>query len=146
MKVPEELLCKFPAILRDKIKNGDLEFPDNTEFKYPQVYAYRCVKRKQTDELAINREDFKSHAELGRKNVKFGINNLEQTPEYYGVSFFKNREELYIRLNLPMKNRKVASGYIYQEGGPRLENTRTTHVCWWLYENVDLSGFKIVEE
>ena len=107
MNVPEELLMKFPVIFRDKLSSGEIVFQENVKFEYEPIQAFRCIKRKASDTTAVSRDDFKSNAELGRTNFKGKIENPEQLPEYYGVSFYQKKEELDVRLRLPKKNRKV---------------------------------------
>lgn len=46
-------------------------------------------------------------------------------------------------MKFPNPHKKIAKGYVYCEGGP--QETKDQHVCWWLYENVDLSGFELIE-
>lgn len=145
MKVSEELLMKFPVIFRNKLKSGEIELQDEVKFEYEPILAFRCINRKAADTTAVSRNDFKSNAELGRTNFKDKTEHPELSTEYYGVSFFQKREELDMRLSLPKKNRKVVKGYIQQEGGPQLRSSKSSHVCWWLYENADVSGFRIVD-
>ena len=144
MQTPTEILNKFPVILRNKLLNKEIEFQDNVMFHYAPIKAYRFIKRKQNDNSGITENDFKSNAELKRKNIK-GTNyeDVTKVPEYYGVSFYENTTMLQIRVNLPPQNRKIIEGYIYQEGGPILKGN-DTHICWWLYENADISNFTII--
>lgn len=145
MQVPKEVLMKFPVMLRSKIEEKEIEFPDKTEFNYDDICAYRCITRKKSDYSAVTREDFCSNAELGRKVIKGESRDLEKVPEYYGVSLYQDKKELIIRLSLPQKNRKIVKGSIYQQGGPILKG-HNKHICWWLYENADVSGFEIESE
>lgn len=142
MKVPEELLMKFPVIFREKLRSGEIVLQEDVKFEYEPIQAFRCIKRAISDNTGVSRSDFKSNAELGRTNIK-GEKHPEQMPEYYGVSFFLKREALNVRLGLPKRNRKVVKGYIQQEGGPQLQNRESSHVCWWLYEDADVSGFSL---
>ncbi|MCM1304089.1 MAG: hypothetical protein NC305_11880 [Lachnospiraceae bacterium] len=146
MKVPEDLLMKFPVIFRNKLESGEIVLQDEVKFEYEPVWAFRCIDRKAADTTDVSRNDFRSNAELGRTNFKGKIEHPELLPEYYGVSFYRKREELDVRLGLPRKNRKVVEGYIRQEGGPQLQSGKTSHVCWWLYENADVSSFSIVDQ
>lgn len=143
MKVSEELLMKFPVIFRDKLRSGEIVLQDEVKFEYEPILAFRCITRKESDTTAVSRNDFQSNAELRRTNFKGKIAHPEQLPEYYGVSFYQKREELDVRLGLPKKNRKVVKGYIQQEGGPQLQSSKSSHVCWWLYENADVSNFSL---
>lgn len=143
MNVSEELLMKFPVIFRDKLRTGEIVLQDEVKFEYEPILAFRCINRKAGDNAAVSRSDFQSNAELRRTKIKGITEHPERLPEYYGVSFYQKREELDVRLKLPQKNRKVVKGYIQQEGGPQLQNKKTSHVCWWLYENADVSNFSI---
>lgn len=142
MQVPNDVLMKFPVIFREKLINKEIELQDNVEFEYDDIQAYRCVDRKKGDNSEISREDFKSNAEKGRKNIRGETGDVEKKPEYYGVSFYEDKAQLVLRLRLPQKNRKIARGYICREGGPILRG-HNTHVCWWLFEDADVSGFEI---
>lgn len=142
MQVPNDVLMKFPVIFREKLINKEVELQDSVEFNYDDIYAYRCVTRKKEDNSVATRDDFKSNAEKGRRNIRGESGDLEKRPEYYGVSLFKNKSELVLRLRLPKKDRKIVKGNIYQEGGPILCG-HDTHVCWWLYEDADVSGFEV---
>ena len=44
-------------------------------------------------------------------------------------------------MKFPNPKKKMAAGYVYSEGGP--QHTVDQHVCWWLYEGADVSGFKL---
>lgn len=44
-------------------------------------------------------------------------------------------------MKFPNPNKKMAEGYVYKEGGP--QETKGQHVCWWLYKDADVSGFKL---
>lgn len=46
-------------------------------------------------------------------------------------------------LKFPRPNKKIAVGNIYAEAGPAEVNESTGHVCWWLYENIEIEGFSI---
>ena len=47
-------------------------------------------------------------------------------------------------MKFPNPKKKMAVGYVYSEGGPQC--TEEEHVCWWLYDGTDVSGFKLMEE
>lgn len=142
MQVPNEILMKFPVIFREKLMNKEVKLQDKVEFEYKNIYAYRCIKRKKQDYSVVTKDDFKSNAELGRRNIRGEGETLERKPEYYGVSLFQDKTELEMRLKLPKKDRKIAEGNIYQDGGPILRG-HNSHICWWLYEDTDISKFKI---
>ena len=39
----EELYENFPTILKEKLRNKEIEFPSNTKFDYEKIYVYRAV-------------------------------------------------------------------------------------------------------
>ncbi|WP_347223798.1 hypothetical protein [Bacteroides congonensis] len=132
---------KFPSVIRDKLCNGEFAFPAHTQFAYDPILAYRGIRRDEDDFTAVSRKDFESHAE--RKIRRRGIN--QKDPHYFGVSLFLHKESLENALNLPRPNKKIAVGNVYAEAGPAEVNESTGHVCWWLYDKVDINGFSICE-
>lgn len=48
-------------------------------------------------------------------------------------------------MKFPNPNKKMAVGYVHKESGPQKTTEKTQHVCWWLYEDADVSGFQIEE-
>jgi len=139
---------KFPATLREKIKNDGFVFPAQTEVEYSPFLAYRAITRKEGDLSEVTRNDFRSKAEKKEKKIRGKV--IDQTdPAYYGVSFFKDKDILKSKFvnafKFPNPCKKIAVGFIKQEGGPQLTNEESTHVCWWLFEDVDLSTFKFDE-
>lgn len=136
-------LDKFPVILRDKLKVKDIRFPEGTLFDYDPILAYRMVIRKDGDNTSFSKEDMRSRAEKGITRIPGKIVD-QKDPKHYGVSLFKTIDKVNQTFELPKPNKKVAQGHIYKEGGPQL--TEELHVCWWLYEDVDLSGFEIMEK
>lgn len=146
MKVKEEICLKFPAVLRDKLVQNEIEFPDTTEFEYDKIYTYRAVARNEEDYSEVTLEDFKSYFELGKKPKKpRGITiDITKDPHYYGVSSFLKREIVEQIMKFPNPKKKLAEGYVYSDGGP--QDTVDEHVCWWLYDGADVSGFKIIKE
>lgn len=74
-----ELYLKFPAILKEKLKNGEVSFPKETQFKYMPITAYRAIERTEEDSTPINRNDFRSYAEMKKKKqeaVEWILQNL----------------------------------------------------------------------
>ena len=143
MQLDKTLCEKFPVILKNKLLNKEIELPDSTKVEYTNILTYRAVERKSDDNHEITREDFKSYFELGKKPRGFS-GNLMKKPEYYGVSSFLKKETVEQTMKFPNPNKKMACGFVYSEGGPQDTNEETQHVCWWLYEDVDLSGFKLI--
>lgn len=137
MQENSEIYAKFPCILRKKFEDGILNFPDGTRFKYQEIPAYRVVKRQRDDNSPINRDDFRSYFELGQRPKPRGCSNdLLSDPTYYGVSCSTDRRELEQIMNFPRPNKKMAFGSVFSSGGPSY--TKGNHICWWLYENVDI--------
>lgn len=135
---------KFPITLREKIKNDGFSFPAETELEYEPILAYRGITREEGDLAGVTRRDFRSKAEMKEKKIRGRV--IDQTdPQYYGVSLFKDKKEFINAFKFPRPRKKIAVGYIKQEGGPQYTNEETKHVCWWLFEDVDLSTFKIEE-
>lgn len=143
----EELYSKFPAVLKRKLLNKELKFPSNTEFEYEKIYVYRAVKREKDDNTRPNANDFKSYFEEGKrpKAIRGKWEDCESNPRYYGVSSFLKREIVEQLMRFPNPRKKMMAGYVCQEGGPQETNLESQHVCWWLYENADISGFEIIE-
>lgn len=132
-------VLKFPSVLRDRIVSGEFVFPENTQYEYEPMVGYRAIEREDNDFTSVTRKDFSSYAEL---NVcRRGINKND--PHYYGVSLFANKSSVENALKFPRPNKKIAKGMIYSEAGPVEVNSETEHICWWLYEDVDIEGFSI---
>lgn len=135
---------KFPVILRGKLKNRLLRFPGNTKFVYETIEAYRMVIRAKDDSHPFDLEDMRSYHEQGK--LPRGVQKMDEAdPLYYAVSLFENIEGLKQSLKFSNPKKKVAHGYVYEEGGPCLRGV-TGHISWWLFENVDLREFEIMEE
>lgn len=145
MKPDEKLYLKFPAILKEKLISGEIVFPEDTQFEYEEIKTYRAVEREADDDRAVTRDDFRSYFELRKKPKKpRGVQgNLETNPCYYGVSSFLDENIVKQLMKFPNPNKKMAEGYVYMEGGPQQTNITSQHVCWWLYEDADVSGFKL---
>lgn len=144
MQVDKELYNKFPAVLKEKLLNGEIQFPDSTKFEYDRLFAYRAVERIASDDREVTLDDFKSYFEL-KKTPKLprGIKkDFSKDPHYYGVSIFLKREIVEQKMKFPNPRKKIAAGYVYSEGGPQLTNDQ--HVCWWLYDGADVSEFKLL--
>lgn len=130
---------KFPSVIREKICSGELVFPENVCFEYEPILAYRGIERSENDFSAVSRKDFMSYAEMSI--CRRGINKKD--PHYFGVSLFMTRKSVENALKFPRPNKKIAVGNIYAEAGPAEVNESTGHVCWWLYENIEIEGFSI---
>ena len=93
----------------------------------------------------IDKNDFRSYFELGKKPKKLVKGrSLKNDAHWYGVSTFTNKEIIEFNMKFPNPHKKMAAGYVHCEGG--LQETKDEHVCWWLYKDVDLSSFRIMED
>ena len=59
-------VSKFPFVLRHGFVENNLTFPNDTEWHYNRVSAYRVVFREQDDNKPVDRNDFRSYAELNK--------------------------------------------------------------------------------
>lgn len=146
MQLEKNICLKFPVVLREKLLNHEIEFPECTQFSYEKLYVYRAVKREEDDFHDITLEDFYSYAQLGqtpKKKPRGSCEDLKKDPHYYGTSSFLDRKMVEQIMHFPNPHKKMAEGYVYQEGGPQHTELNKGHVCWWLYENADISNFKI---
>lgn len=93
----------------------------------------------------IDKNDFRSYFELGKKPKKLVKGrSLKNDAHWYGVSTFTNKEIIEFNMKFPNPHKKMAAGYVHCEGGP--QETKDEHVCWWLYKDVNLSSFRIMED
>lgn len=130
---------KFPSILRTKIQAGEFTFPKNTKFEYEPIQGYRGIERKEGDNTPVTRKDFRSYAELKRRRRALNT----EDPHYYGVSLYLDKGSVENALKFPRIDKKIACGKVYQQAGPIEVNEKTGHICWWLYDNVEIEGFVI---
>ena len=146
MSLSEDFYIKFPTILRDKLLKNEIKFPNTIKFDYEKLLVYRAINRKENDNHAVTLDDFKSYFELKKnpKRPRGPKENITKNPYYYGVSSFLKRGCVEQLMKFPNPNKKMIKGYVYKEGGP--QDTKDLHVCWWLYEKVDISGFEILED
>lgn len=147
MQINDEICMKFPAVLKDKLLRKEIELPDTVLFDYEPIMTYRAVERKKDDHRSIQLEDFKSYFELKKtpKSARGIKKDWSKDPHYYGVSSFLDRKIVEQKMKFPNPKKKMAKGNVYKEGGPQETNGKERHVCWWLFEDVDISGFEIEE-
>lgn len=149
MCIGKENYYKFPILLREKLENQEISFPEGTKFAYESIIGYRSIIRNDGDNTPFNRNDMRSYAEKGKKRVNGKRKeDLEKDPTYYGVSLYKSLDKLAQGYKLSKPTQKVAVGKIHMEGGPEYINKAKSesHVCWWLYEDVSFESFKICED
>ena len=137
MSGEDQEYSKFPCILKNKLLSGEIKFPDRTQFKYEDIFAFRAVEREEGDDRPVNRDDFKSYFELGKTPKARGVSKDWSTdPTYYGVSCFTNRKHVEQLMKFPNPNKKMASGFVYSAGGPSY--VKHDHICWWLYIDAEI--------
>jgi hypothetical protein len=136
------LLAKFPAILQKGFIDNSIDFPIGTKWEYEKILVYRVIERKKEDYREVTRDDFRSYAEL-KKNPKRMAVNLESDPKYYGVSSFIDRKKAENLFAIPNPYKKIAKGFVVDTIGPQYMESK--HVCWWLYNHKDVTGFIIDE-
>ena len=112
-------------------------FPEGTQFEYSPFIAYRSIEREDDDDSPTNREDMRTHPELGRKKPR----NVEDW-DWYSTSLSTNLEDLKQRLRFPRPKSKIVVGKVMAEGGPHYIRPSTSHVSWWLFEDADVSHFE----
>ena len=102
---------KFPSLLRDKLKDGQIQFPENTQFEYMPILGYRMIMREDCNDIRVTREDFRSHAELGI--LVRGV-RPEDIPEYYGASVYKDKKNWRIYLNFRNPEKFWQEGMLFK--------------------------------
>lgn len=144
--IDKELCDKFPTVLRNKLLNKEIELPKTAQFEYADLVTYRAVERTADDNREVTLEDFKSYFELGKmpKRPRGISKDITKDPHYYGVSSFLKREIVEQIMRFPNPKKKMAVGHVYSAGGPQDTDKNKSHVCWWLYREADVSGFKLI--
>lgn len=136
----KDILKQFPAILQNALDNNEVFFTNDTQFEYEPILAFRAIQREVNDNTPVNRNDMLSYKELNK--LPRGFVDPENEIDCYGVSFFRNIGCLKNCFKFPTPHKKIAEGYIHQEGGPQKQGNNS-HVNWWLYQNVSLNKFVI---
>lgn len=139
-----EIYNKFPAVLRSKLISKEIALPDETQFEYESFLAFRGIVREPGDNTPLNKDDMRSYYELGKKPR--GGQRDDKNPSSYSVSLYRSYDDIAAVFHFPRPRKKLAQGYVHAAGGPKYCSTSDSHVDWWLYENVDLSSFKIRED
>jgi len=119
MQFNEELYMRFPVNFREKLLDGSVVFEEGTKVEYEKILVYRAVERRKDDYRPVDKSDFKSHFELGKKVRGVPIEKSLSDPSYYSASSFTNQEIVRQLLHFPRPTKKMAKGYVYQEGGPQ---------------------------
>lgn len=139
-----EIYNKFPVLLRSRLMAKEIELPEGTQFEYEKFMAFRGILREPDDNTPLNIEDMRSYYELGKKPRGMWINAND--PCLHSVSLFRSLEDVAAAFHFPKPGKKLAQGNVFAEGGPQYSSTVSSHVDWWLYENVDFSDFEIRED
>lgn len=124
---------KFPSILKKGFKTDGINFPDNIEFEYKEIYAYRKITRDDFNDCIITKNDFKSYAELKKPKPR-GMKNISS---YYSCSLNTSLDEIKEMFKFPGKKKGIAGGFVNKEHGPKLGPNSDNHIDWWLYENAE---------
>ena len=84
-KNKEILHMKFPLLFQTKLNSGDITFPNDTQYHYTNITAYRCIERIASDTSPVTRNDFKSYFELNKhpKGKRFRGQSNEFYADYY---------------------------------------------------------------
>lgn len=132
---------KFPVLLREALKKGEVFFPEGIEIDYVPFPAFRMVFREEGDNTPVSRNDFCSYAELGKKPRGMDIDNIGR----YSASLYRTRQSVVNALKLPRPGKKLIEGLVYSKGGPCYKGGNE-HVDWWLYEETkEVTGFVIID-
>lgn len=123
---------RFPAVLRNTLEDGRVEFQVGLKRCYPEQRVYRGIRYKVPDKTGVCREDFLSQAE--RKIPGTDMNDIGN----YSCSCFTTKEELIAAFNLPRKNKGIARGTLYDGYGPAVFETGG-HIHWYLFADADPS-------
>jgi len=135
----KDYYLRFPSVLRNALKEGKVGFPKDLETEYGSEEVYRGVKYTE-NKKKITQEDFKSQMEKGLPGFS------ETDIKSYSCSCFRDLEELHMAVHFPKKGRAVAKGIMRSEHGPRVREKGTTHIHWYLYDEIDPSDeFEVIE-
>ena len=144
MSVDEEYFNKFAITLKNALISGKVRFPDSLQQEYNDVSVYRGVKYTSQKKM-IDKTDFLSYIEVHKNNPLFMVDDSNISS--YSCSCFLDIEELHMQTKFPSKNKAIAKGIIRQEYGPIDINEKTSHVDWYLFDNIDPSDrFEVVEK
>ena len=135
---------KFREVLQKALDEGIVSLPNNVEISYtPVENVYRMVKLNK-EKKTVTEEDFMAQAEKPSISLrsdfdKYDIGN-------YGCSFFVDEETMKVVLRLPLKNRGIAKGTIFDSYGQLLREDNSAHVMCFIYEGAELSdSFEVIE-
>lgn len=128
---------KFPSILKKVIEDGSFKFPESTEYNYSPKEAFRACERKEGESRPVDREDFRSYAELGKKKGR-----SMSTSGYHSVSLNIYKEAVTSIKGFNFPPSIVAKGIVVDSGGPMSFYEESGHIHWWMYEDADVSSFK----
>ena len=133
MIIDEKTLRKFPILIRNAINANSRFFEGNTFFDYEPFEAFRKVRKD------YSMQDFLSYAALGK--IPRGVKG--NSDSHYACSLFTEVRTLRAALKLN-PNDCIVVGDVQDVYGP--SRIKDSHVDWWLYEGVDVTGsFRVVD-
>lgn len=133
---------KFPNVLRDALNSGKVSFPQDIQWEYEDMVAYRAVDIGD-DKQNIIQSDFESRVEKDIREGRF--KSLPNKITMYGCSCFFTEKKLLekikdLQTQIDKGKRKIAKGTLKFRNGPILANNDTKHIDWFLFRNVDVVG------
>lgn len=115
---------KFPAILKNALKNETVIFPKHIEYKYKSLYVYRGVKIT-ANKQNIDESDFLSQIEITVKFPWAAARNIDKTNiEFYSCSCYTNLALMEKITHFPYKNKAIAQGEINDKLGAKDYNKK----------------------
>lgn len=133
---------RFPDVLRKALESGKVKFPQDMQWEYKDMVAYRAIDVNDNKQNIVQ-SDFESRAEKAIREKKF--KSLPKKLDSYGCSCFFSERKLLERVkdlkdNIDKGKRKIARGILKFKNGPILTNDYTEHIDWFLFKNVDVVG------
>lgn len=136
----EDLISKFPNVLKNALKEQLVNLPSDVKTKYCPVIAYRGVSLNLiSDDGSFDPEAFYSQIELKNKYPnKRNLKDLsEKEVSNYSCSLFWDIQKLNIYMRMPRKNKATIRGKVICEKGAAAFNQENTHINWWLYDGAN---------
>lgn len=138
-------LARFPSVLKSALNTYNMDFPEDTLWRYDPHIAFRGIIRKKDEDIAVKNSDFLSYAELG-KNPR-GSNFGSEDIEYYSCSCYETKKQLEVAMHLPRPNRRIIKGSIRDTNGCIYINSVTGHIDWWLYDDANpAEDFEVISD
>ncbi len=144
MSFDMEYYNRFPTVLKNALINGTVKFPDSLQCEYEDLVVYRGVSYSK-NKTTIDKSDFLSNMERNLINPMVPVDSKNISS--YSCSCYLNIDEMRMCAKFPRKNKAIAKGIIQKEFGPIDINHATSHVDWYLFDEIDPSEkFEVVEK